>query len=219
MTAGLLDRAVADHRAVGRQSVHLATGAALRAHMDRLRSNGCSIVTLVRDPIAREVSNAFQTPELVGLDGRDASRDPAEVVALLRRRLMEDGPILYMESWFGQELELATGVNVFDYPFDMQRGWSIIERNGIRLLLLRVEDLTSQGPAALGSLLGSDMPLGVVDGNVRAATADGEIYGSVRQRLRLPADLVERIYGSSFMRHFYSESTLADFARQWSDDA
>ena len=73
------------------------------------------IVSLVRDPIAREISSVFQTSALFGEALRVGGRiDVDRVSAFLTERFSAPDPCGYAEEWFDRELAVTFGIDVFD---------------------------------------------------------------------------------------------------------
>ena len=112
------------------------------------------VVTLVRDPVARNVSSFFQIGErALGLDlGPD---QPAVSVEELTRRFLEDfdghdTPL----TWFDDELAPVFGIDVFTRPFPYEQGFDIYEGDRARVRLLRLEDLSASAATAFDRFLG-----------------------------------------------------------------
>ncbi|HEY5658239.1 MAG TPA: putative capsular polysaccharide synthesis family protein [Myxococcota bacterium] len=210
-------------RAGGRFSVgytwHLS-----RAVQARLRCLGdtcrVSVITLVRDPIAREVSALFQSPTVQGaaLLGADGALDAQRAVASLRARFSKKDACWWVFDWFQSEIGATLGVDVMAAPFPRERGWGIVEGARASGLVLRTEDLDRTLAPALRAFLGIEV--GDVTrhrSNVRSETRDAARYGDVLSGVRLPRDAVERIYAQPFVRHFYPQPMLDAFIARWSE--
>jgi hypothetical protein len=181
----------------------------------------CDIVTLVRDPIAREVSGLFQNPERAPVDlrGDCAGWDVSRAVGHLKQRLDHDYACDYAHGWFDRELKEVFGVDVFAQPFDAQRGYQVIEGERARVLVLRLEDLDATLARGLSELLSREVTLPEASRhNVRTRTADGRAYAAVLEALRIDRAVCERIYAHRFARHFYTATMLEDFTRRWSEE-
>ncbi|MGH0033152.1 MAG: putative capsular polysaccharide synthesis family protein, partial [Myxococcota bacterium] len=121
----------------------------------------------------------------------------------------------YAEEWFDRELRTTLGIDVFDEPFDRERGWQILHARRADLLLLRTEDLDRTLPVGFAELTGTALP-DVARENVRAETFDGRAYAEIWRRFRLPRDVVRRIYGGRLTRHFYGKDRIERFTARWS---
>jgi hypothetical protein len=180
------------------------------------------VITLVRDPIAREVSGIFQVPELYGPDLVDAERrfDVERVLARLRVRFCEEpeNGCGYTFTWFDREVRAVLGVDVLGSPFPRERGYTVLTGERASVLVLRTEDLDQTLVPGLEELLGVRKHVAAPRANVRddegrAAAA----YREVRERLRLPREVVRQIYAHPFVRHFYPDAMIERFAARWTE--
>lgn len=46
-------------------------------------------------------------------------------------------------NWFDEELKELCDVDVYSHPFDKDKGYSIINENGVEILLLKTEKLSN----------------------------------------------------------------------------
>lgn len=192
-------------RAVGRRLEQL--GGALRV----------DAITLVRDPIAREVSAVFQSPALFGSGLVDARGrfDASRVRALLEASLCADDACRYVFEWLDREIRPVLGIDVLAQPFDRERGFAVLESPRARLAVLRTEDLDRTLAPALRELLGIEVAPRAARANLRSEGAGGDAYDEVLRELRLPRSAVERIYAHRFVRHFYTDAMVEGFAARW----
>jgi hypothetical protein len=179
------------------------------------------VITLVRDPIAREVSGIFQVPELYGSDLVDAERcfDVERVLARLHVRFCEEpeNGCGYTFAWFDRELRAVLGVDVLGSPFPRERGYTVLEGMRAAVLVLRTEDLDRTLAPGMRELLGLEKCVPAPRANVRDEDDAGAAYREVRARLRLPRDVVRKIYAHPFVRHFYPDAMIERFAARWTD--
>ncbi|MGH0030088.1 MAG: putative capsular polysaccharide synthesis family protein [Myxococcota bacterium] len=175
------------------------------------------VISLVRDPIAREVSGLFQIPDFreVSLRDRDGALDPTRIVEYLEERLASGGAAGAAERWFDEELRRVFDVDVFAEPFPRERGWDVRRSRSARVLLLRTEDLDRTLGPALARFLDLPKEPAVVRANERSASPDAAAYAEVRSRLRLHPALVDEIYAQRLPRHFYDAAMLDGFRRRW----
>ena len=176
------------------------------------------VVTLVRDPIARNVSSFFQDIQLRHPDypyaERVASGDTQglaeELVTLFLARHDHDEPL----RWCDRELSGVLGVDVYAEPFPHDTGWATHRAASADVLVMRLEDVDEVLEPALRAFLGIG---GVVpeQENVASDKSYADVYRAFLNRLRLPQSYVERMYTSPYARHFYSSSEREAFARRW----
>jgi hypothetical protein len=210
------------NRVAGRFSVGY-TWYLSRAVQARLRRLGdghrVSVITLVRDPIARDVSALFQSPEVQGsaLLGADDALDVERALASLRSRFSKKDACWWVFDWFQSELAATLGVDVMAAPFPRERGWTIADGERASALVLRTEDLDRSLAPALRAFLGIEVDdVSGYRSNVRSEGGDAVRYDEVLSGLRLPREVVERIYAHPFMRHFYTEPMIDACVARWS---
>ena len=118
----------------------------------------CRIITLTREPVARAISFAFEdwqkkAPEARSSDGDlDVSRMTEAVDMLLQKYGGHADPT----HWFDRELNEVFNVDVFSKPYDRDRGYTILHKGNISVLVMRLEDLNRSLPKALEAFLGID---------------------------------------------------------------
>jgi hypothetical protein len=186
-----------------------------RRTVARLRSEErLDIVTAVRDPVARNVSSFFQVADL---------QYGIELGALEDAAALEDVTRLFLETfdehelplrWLDDELRAATGLDVYESDFDVERGWSVTEGDRARILVLRTDRLGDTFTAAVEAFLGRP-GIALLQRNVSAEKATGELYDEFRRRARLPEAYLDQMYNSRVARHFFDDDELAELRRLW----
>lgn len=166
------------------------------------------VITIVREPVMRAVSDFFQS-------GRRLRRlgDEASTTARLARFVTEEG-IPRTVEWFDRELLPTIDIDVYDHPFDPAVGHAVIETPSVRLLVIRQESLGAAG-GALGEFLGLPGEVAIEAENVGSAKDYSDLYASVLHRVRFPESTLDRAYGSRFALHFYSPSEIERFRGRW----
>lgn len=217
-----LSEHIAEHRrshqrAPGAVPYHIYLGEALRRQLARHRHRPLKIISLVRDPLAFELSNLFQNPRLVGGEeqlGRLIAADAA-LRHTLERRLASAGGQSYLDGWFDREIRAVTGIDVFAEPFDSERGWQRYRLGDVELLLIRLEDLTTEGPTAIADFLGVPTPLALPFVNERASQAFGAEYRRLAATLQLAPAVLDAVYQRRFAQHFYSDAQRQQLRARW----
>ena len=201
------------------------------------------VLSLVREPIGRNVSAFFQNLELVWvhrlsptlretcvglLKKKTNEASDAEVIHEIAKALVaiyrENYHRRFMDKWFDDEMKPVFNIDVLAEPFPRERGCQIYRNEGVRLLLLRIEDLAAAfEPAMREWLRGSpwEKSLGAA-GSLelkRANEAGNKNYALIHReflaQLTFTPDEVEFEYTSLTARHFYSGAELRDFTAKW----
>jgi hypothetical protein len=183
------------------------------------------VVTLVRDPVRRNMSSFFQDLELVfdfwpaeELKYRSAEDVAARLVEMFVDSYVwgnlqsqnDDDPL----TWFDHELKPVFGVDVFEAPFPVPTGYKIYEGANSRVLLLRLEDLDRVANSAFAAFLGT-IVREVVHRNDAQDKVYADVYHRFRKLLRMPTEYLDRMYSSRYSRHFYTPAELAGFRARW----
>lgn len=173
------------------------------------------IITMVRDPIAVDLSTVFQW---IGTEisdryfaeqlkkGKAFQQIVAEFMVKMQNRLFD---------WFDEELKELCGVDVFAYPFDKDKGYATILHNDVEILLIKAEKL-SQMAEVLKHFTGNNQ-VELVNKNMGKDKGYAHIYDAIKKRLVLPKEYVEFYYKNNpYMDHFYSEEEKKEFLKKWS---
>jgi hypothetical protein len=173
------------------------------------------VITLVRDPIDRELSGFFKdviaNPKLQGDAGLDAGR----VLEYLQQRFRLEGVCQDEKTWFDQEVKQLLGIDVFAVPFARHTGYAIYQSRRARMLMLRMEDLDQVLGPALAEFFKLPETPDVVRSTDHTASSDRDVYRSVIEKFRLPRSEVERVYSGRFARHFYTPDAIDRFTERW----
>ena len=205
-----LDRMRARRADLGWAPRPLADGDVLGLRLyDRLVSRGrrAKIITLVRDPIARNLSSYFEH-----LDAIWRTPNAHETIPMdkLHRGFAERFPHDEALTWFDDELRAIFGIDVYQHPFPA----SGHQRIGDNLLILKTELDDATKAAAVAGFLGL-RELTLKNVNVTEAKAKGDAYKRFRSALRLDPAYVERMLDARYTRHFYTDAEREEMKRKW----
>ena len=212
-----IDRSEASYKAMPKPIVtgHVVAARHVRRHRPPTVDDPWDVITLVREPVAQDVSVFFQVGERRGFFRVDESGrllDPPTVNELLDRfatwRDHEDDA-----RWFDEDFEPSLGIDVYERPFDPAAGFATYAGARARVLLLRTEDLRRVGAPALAEFLGIPEPE-LLDANVGDDKRYAEVYASMRAR-GVDRALIDRLHATKLARHFYTPAELADARARW----
>lgn len=182
-----------------------------------------SVITLIRDPIARISSEFFQKLEDEIAFGRDYRKriqagDNEQVVEEVIERFfkehLDDPDAKDPFWWFELELKRILKVDVFAYPAIAGQNYQIYNGALANVLLLKLESLESCYQSAFQEFLG--LPnLDLTQHNVASKKRYKQLYKDFLQKVVVPTDYLDKIYGAASVRHFYSEAAIGQFYRRW----
>lgn len=200
------------------ETPHIQTTRLVREAMAADPDLKLDVVTLVRDPVRREVSEFFQYvealhPELLDEDGLLKTERAARV--LQARFMFFDESSNYTCRWFDMEIKELFGLDVFAFPFDHAQGYTLIEQGNVRLLILRLEDLDRTLNPGLRDLVGPRYRDWQGRANVGAQKQGGGQYKELVAKFRLRRSMGEKVYGTTYARHFYTPAERDSFLETW----
>lgn len=178
------------------------------------------ILTLIREPMARNVSAFFQNMDLEfdpeervinRAGGREWSGQLDDLIDLF----LEDFQHQSTSRWFDDEIKYVFGVDVLGEPFDMERGFKIYDGRNADVLLIKYERLNEVMADALTEFLG------ITNVSLGSQNKAEDKYYSAQYRAflesgNLPQWYLDKLYGSRTIRHFYSEEEILQFRHRWS---
>lgn len=149
------------------------------------------VITAVRDPVARNISQHFETGDPINC-----------------------GPIFANEvplTWVSEYLEPRTGIDVYGTKFPTVKGWKIYQGY---LLIVKTEMLSKALGPALTMLCGEGDY--VIEHRARGETKFGEEYKVFVKDAKFDEEFLDRMYESKYARHFYSPKQIKALRKKWS---
>lgn len=190
-------------------------GKNLRKLIDETPSRKWRIISLVRDPVARNVATFFQNlQELVPEWSEHDENDPMLIQklqqAFLNVQTIHSEPV----RWFDEQLLPVCGMDVFAESFPHEVGYKIYNpKSRTPVLLIRLEDLNQVGATAIQEFLGLDN-FGLINTNIGEEKDYAQLYGLFKQN-PLPNEYIQAMYTTKYARTFYTETELSKFSLRW----
>lgn len=182
------------------------------------------VITMVRDPVARNISAFFQTLQIdhdterscyhlrsfYGFETTATDDDVSTLGPFFLSHFEHDTPLVF----FDRELKGVLDVDVFATRFPKEKGYAILESDRAEVLVLRLEDLDQCVQEAIREFLGLEhFELGKF--NVGKSKGYGGMYRTFLKTMALPASYLDQMYESRYARHFYTDHELAKFRDRW----
>lgn len=191
-------------RRLNRTANNLLKRAALRS-VENLK-----IISLVRDPLARNISMFFlNLPHWLyhyyGITHADSRDSGPELLTHAFEKVFDHA---YPLSWFDVELSRFLGQDILAHQFDPARGYAIYELDKARVFLAQHE--------ALGSLIGPLSEFCQTDITLQQVNATATkwykcLLEDFTKIYRPPASYLDLLYNSRVVRHFYNETQISQF--------
>jgi hypothetical protein len=197
---------------------HIERSKLLRKKMSKSRGRW-KIITLVREPIARDISDFFQNvqkyyPHLI--DSRGKIKREESIRHLQEMFMNYDPKTDYTCNWFDSELRPAFDIDVYNCPFNHALGFSIIRNETIDLLIMRLEDMNRCFTRALREFLGLKEPVSMKRSNISAEKPYQADYEYIKENIVLPKSVASTIFSTKYATHFYNERMRSKLIEKYS---
>lgn len=207
-----------------------------------IKGKKIKIVTAVRDPIAQNISFFFQSntrfcdiPEYWKDGGDVQTLWDAWVSHILGNTFQLCGSteekgnhivfeymdyvdkllhnMIAIQNFFEENFEKYNGIDVYKYPFDKLRGYSIIHDGNTEIFIYQLEKLNDIKDD-LGKFLGIE-DFQLINDNVGVEKWYASAYRQALKELKLSREYFEYCYSSRLARHFYNKENINEFKRRW----
>lgn len=216
----------------------------LKYYMQLIYEKKIKIITAVREPISRDIAAFFQNSDLgfwpynhfndnilwmfgdinnslMNIDTaamkdrcpqwRDSLNKSFEDLAYTIIRYKMD-----LFSWFDYEIGRVFGIDVYSYPFHKESGYTIIEKDNVQILILKMEYLSAL-ESVIRDFVG-DNAFKLCDSN----RAEGKIYryayDKFKMNIRIPVEYFDFYYDKNYKyEHFYSKEEIENNYQKWRD--
>jgi len=189
------------------------------------------IITLVRDPIARNLSDFFQNIKMEQLAnnqqwklkgvGSEVSPvydfeitvnnlDTKELIEIFLKKYRHYDPL----KWFDREFLNILDIDIYASDFRTSKGYKIYEEKEAVVLLLRLENFNDCAAEAFKEFLDID-DLALVNTNVGSKKYHAQIYEAFKNAIVFPEAYLDKIYSSKFAQQFYSQAEIEKFRAKW----
>jgi len=181
-------------------------GKEILSHIRKNPGKRIKIITLVREPISRDVSDFFQNwkSEYKNIEGIKTEQ-------ILQA--IEENKHEYTLNWFDTEFKNYLGFDVYKIPFDTEKGYKIYNLPNIDILCLKLEEINKTGHKALNEFLG--IQLSLLNKNTSLEKKGKELYLEVKKKYKASKSKLHELYSSNYVRHFYTEEEINTFKEKW----
>lgn len=171
------------------------------------------IITLVREPIGRNISAFFQNLQIYAQmkDGHDIP-DTEQLFDDFMRLYTHDEPL----TWFDNELSATTGIDIYQHSFPKERGYQVVDDPVHRLLIMRhdLDDVLKE--QCIGDFLALSS-FRLKRRNESSSKVYAAAYKEFVKSVEIPGDHAERMLNSKYAQHFYSRQELDSFYQWWTN--
>jgi len=171
------------------------------------------VITLVREPISRNMSAFFQNFQVfMGTEWLDSRATSEDLLSSFIAEYSHSVPL----TWFDVEMRQTVGIDVYEHPFPKEIGYHTIRQDCFELLILKLELDDVIKEEAIAKFLDVD-EFHLVQANVGRQKDYAKGYREFLQTATLPQSYVEILCESRYMNHFYSEAEIEAVRLRWRD--
>ncbi len=182
-----------------------------------IKKDKIKVISITREPVGRLISDVFQNihyynPELVKMNDLHTK----ELFEETQKQLDNfDINSEYGTTWFDVELSKAFNINLYDYPFNQDDGYTIIKHENIEILLLQMETMNKVLKKALQEFLDYEQDIEILNTNIGEEKEFANEQSYVKENIDLDEKHLNKIYSSKYVQHFYSAKQIKSFVKKW----
>ena len=200
-----------------------------------LRKSKIKIVTGVRDPVSRGISNTFQNCSRCWISHRpDRSFiDSVKIHTALQTPLVKEyfttdnfysdmystSKMLkygWMFDWFDMNIKDNLGIDIFEEPFDKEKGYTVIKRENVEIFVYKLEKLSGLEKELREFLEIENFSLR--RSNDASNKSYSLLYRYVKENIKFSEEFLDFYYlDNPRMKHFYTEKEIEQFRKKWSE--
>ena len=197
---------------------HILLSKRLRSEIDASKGKiRWKIITLVRDPVARDISDLFENMERDWPHLSILNEDKAlsEIKYRVRKMFQNfDETDDYACSWFDKEILAVFDIDIYATDFNKSIGYQIYEAKNADILVLKLEKLHACYRDAFMAFLGID-DFALLKANVGAHKKYSDFYKKILDSISIPETDLDNIYHSRYSQHFYTSKEIDQFKKKW----
>ncbi len=197
--------------------------------LKNLKVKKIKIITGVREPIARDFAAFFEAfSEKNNIRRGDWIFRCGDVYKVFRQymemvvhgdyRPWNDGiPEVWGDEfiWFDKEIKELWGIDVYQYPFDKENGYTVIYSEKVDIFLYKSERLNDVSEKLYEFALGYPIPEFVIENRAEDSWRN-EAYQEFKRNVVLSPDYVEHYYkDNKRMDFFYTKEEKEGFLKKW----
>lgn len=184
---------------------HISIAAALRPTLIE-NTRDMRYIVMVRDQLERTLSALFETMHRRH-DEISKNSDPAQIFDTWRTHTNHTHGL----GWFDREYHDQLGIDVLGLPFDKEQRFTHYPEH--KLLVMRIDCGAAVKDAQISAHLGRPVHLGRA--NVGSQKGYASAYAAVKNIAWADEKLIEEVYSSRHMQHFWTEAELDVMRAKW----
>jgi hypothetical protein len=173
------------------------------------------IITLVRDPVARNFAAFFQNINDYFPDFYQRHSSGLLETDTVINKFITEYPHHVPLTWLDEEIKFVFDIDIFAVEFPKAKGYTIIHQENIDLLVIKLEYLNKCHQQAFSEFLNIDNFILKKD-NVGSQKVYANAYKEFLQNIILSEDYLDQMYMSKYTKHFYTDEEIKTFRDKYS---
>lgn len=199
----------------------------LKEYLNCFNEHKIKIISAVREPIERIISEKWENIKHTYLNNNrcipeilDKNYDYFINDLLLQEKMygMKFNWIKCNYSntadWYKDHIERAFNINVFNYPFDKDKGYSIIEENNISIFIYRLDKLSGLEKEIKEFSGGNSFKL--QKSNLAKEKRYALAYKQYLEKVKIKKGFFDDLICNDGMEHFYTKQEYENYIEKWS---
>ena len=188
--------------------LHLIVSDLLSKKLEKY-NGAINIITVVREPISREISSYFQNTEFYrnSVESKNLKINKVKSLEILDN-IFKDNICLNLENWLNVEILANFGVDVFSQSFDNEKGYVILNKGQYRILLLKTETMNQVFSNAIQEFLTLEKGVPLKNSNIGLNKHYAQQYKDIKNELKISKTVLSSIINSKYCNHFYNEEKI-----------
>lgn len=195
----------------GNTAQNLYDGLYLYNRFFKDKKKSLKIISIVREPISRNISAFFQNLSYYSrVHSSYDFDDVQQMMACFLDTYSHNVPL----DWFDAEFKSITGIDIYSYPFPKEQGYVVINSDPYQILILK-HDLSDNKKSDCISKFLELESFQISRVNEATSKTYFDEYKYFTDSISLPENYIQKMLSSKYSKHFYSSKELSETYDKW----
>lgn len=167
------------------------------------------IITVVREPMARNISEFFQNFRAYNKGKTIQESTVDEAIKHFIDDFRHDMPVY----WIQNELMIQLNLDLDELSIDQEKKSSLIKKENFELLLLRTDLDDLKKEVLVNEFVNTNIK--IKRKNTHQEKYYKEFYQQFLDHIIIPSELIEKVYQAEYLTCFYTPSEIQGFKNHW----
>lgn len=177
-----------------------------------------NFITLVRDPVDIMASYFFDKCAKGWLQNGKGALQSGDMITLNRLFIdvvLKTSRLDQHLYWFEEDFFENLGISALNIPFDHSQKIGQVSTDRFRILIIRTELDDTKKSDHINIFLGTNN-VTITRYNQGKDKEYATTYKNFKEQLKIPGELIEKIYTAPYVTHFFSEEEIRSLKTKWS---